>query len=108
MATDDPAHDLAQLLRDFLAAHETMPGVLLHVDAPAIGLSWSGGAGVGQLGGTGSDGTTLDGTECFRTASVTKTFVAVAVLRLLGSIGATIDDPALGHLPPVPRTCSAR
>ena len=44
-------------------------------------------------------GPPLDGGECFRTASVTKTFVAVGVVRLLGSLGASLDDPALAHLP---------
>ncbi len=82
------------LLDDFLAAHDDMPGVLLHVEAPAIGCSWSGAGGVLERGGRA-----LTGSECFRTASITKTFVAVAVLRLVDAGVVALDEPALPHIP---------
>ena len=85
---------LQTLLDDFLAAHNDMPGVVLHVEAPSFGCSWSGGAGVIER-----DGAPLTGTECFRVASITKTFVAVAVLRLVERGVLALDDIALPHIP---------
>ena len=82
------------LLDDFLAAHDDMPGVLLHVEAPAAGCSWTGAAGVVERGGRA-----LKGDECFRVASITKTFVAVAVLRLVDAGTVALDEPALPHVP---------
>lgn len=85
---------LQTLLDDFLAAHDDMPGVVMHVEAPAFGCSWSGGAGVMERGGA-----PLNGTECFRTASITKTFVAVSVLRMVERGVLSLDDVALPHIP---------
>lgn len=85
---------LQTLLDDFLAAHDDMPGVLLHVEAPSIGCAWSGAAGVVERGGQ-----RLTGSECFRVASITKTFVAVAVLRLVDSGTIALEEPALPHVP---------
>ena len=87
-------HSFQPLLDDFLAAHDDMPGVLLHVEAPSIGCSWSGASGVAERGGQ-----RLTGGECFRVASVTKTFVAVAVLRLVDGGTIALDEPALPHIP---------
>jgi D-alanyl-D-alanine carboxypeptidase len=84
---------LQPLLDDFLAAHDDMPGVLLHVEAPSISSSWSGGAGVAERGGQ-----QLTGRECFRVASITKTFVAVSVLRLVDAGTIALDEPALPHI----------
>lgn len=87
-------HALQQLLDDFMAANTSMPGALLHVEAPSAGVSWSGASGVVERGGG-----PLDPSSCFRTASVTKTFVATALLRLAERGGLAIDDPVLAHLP---------
>lgn len=86
--------ELQQLLDDFLAANDAMPGVLLHVDAPSRGVSWSGSAGVIER-----DGRPLDPGACFRTASVTKTFVATSILRLADQGRLALDDGVLAHLP---------
>jgi D-alanyl-D-alanine carboxypeptidase len=82
------------LLDEFLDAHADMPAVVLHVDAPGAGGSWTGGAGVASRGGA-----PVTGHECFRIASITKTFVAVGVLRMVerGVVG--LDDPALPMIP---------
>lgn len=87
---DDPT----RLLDEFLAAHADMPGVLMHIDAPTAGKSWAGGAGVVNRGGE-----LLRGDECFRTASVTKTFVATAILRLVEEGRLELDAPVAGVLP---------
>ena len=89
-----PMAPLQTLLDDFLAAHDDMPGVVMHVEAPALGCSWSGGAGAVERGGE-----PLDGTECFRIASITKTFVAVSVLRMVERGVLSLDDVALPHIP---------
>jgi len=85
---------LQALLNDFLEAHSDMPGVVMHVEAPTLGCSWSGGAGV-----VDRNGAPLIGDECFRVASITKTFVAVSVLRLIERGVFALDDPALPHIP---------
>lgn len=85
---------LQNLLDDFLTVHDDMPGVVMHVEAPSIDCSWSGGAGVVERGGA-----PLSGNECFRVASITKTFVAVSVLRLVERGLFALDDPALPHVP---------
>ena len=85
---------LQTLLDQFLAAHTDMPGVVMHVESPSLRCSWSGGAGVLER-----DGAALTGNECFRTASITKTFVAVSVLRLVDRGVVVLDEPALPHIP---------
>jgi D-alanyl-D-alanine carboxypeptidase len=83
---------LDRILNAFARAHPAFPGVALAVRAP--GLAWSGAAGV-------ADRVThqpLIPTAPFRIASVTKTFVAASMLRLVedGKLG--LDDPIAQHL----------
>lgn len=85
---------LQPALDDFLAAHERMPGVVMRVEAPGRGIVWSGAAGVIER-----DGAALDPGVCFRIASITKTFVAVAVLRLVEDGHLELDGAAAPLLP---------
>ena len=96
---------LQQLLDDFLAAHDParigdahggieMPGVVMHVDSPRHGVHWSGAAGR-----VSRRGAALTPDVCFRTASVTKTHVATAVLRLVDRGLLRLDDALVSHLP---------
>jgi D-alanyl-D-alanine carboxypeptidase len=78
----------------FSAAHPTYPGVVLAVRSP--GLTWTGAAGLEALG----SGTKLDPAAGFRIASVTKTFTAAAILRLVESGRIGLDDPISKHLSP--------
>ncbi len=86
--------ELQTAVNAFSAAHPTYPGVALAVRSP--GLSWSGAAGFRALGSKKR----LDSGAGFRVASVTKTFTAAAILRLVedGRIG--IDDPISKYLAP--------
>jgi D-alanyl-D-alanine carboxypeptidase len=86
--------ELQAAVNAFATAHPTYPGVLLAVRSP--GLSWSGAAGLQALGSKKR----LDPAAGFRVASVTKTFTAAAILRLVedGRIG--IDDPISKYLSP--------
>ncbi|MEI7754859.1 MAG: serine hydrolase domain-containing protein [Actinomycetota bacterium] len=83
----------AALVR-FLAANPDSPGVMMHVDAPRAGVSWSGAAGVSEIGGEA-----LLATQPIRTASITKTFVATAILTCIESGAFVLDDVALPLLP---------
>jgi D-alanyl-D-alanine carboxypeptidase len=82
-----PAAVLQQQIARFAATHPTFPGVALAVVGPKI--SWSGAAGLASR----SPRTPLRADAGFRIASVTKTFTAAAVLRLVeqGKVG--LDDP---------------
>jgi D-alanyl-D-alanine carboxypeptidase len=94
-AAQSPAAELQRALAEEVAANPSLPGELLHVHAPARGMDASLAAGVFDR----ASGRPLDAHHGFRVASVTKTFVAAAVLRLheQGRIG--VDDPIARHLP---------
>jgi D-alanyl-D-alanine carboxypeptidase len=66
-----------------------MPGILLHIEYPDKNMSWSGVAGVSDK----KTGDPLKTEHQFRIASVTKTFVACAVLRLWEDEKLQLDDP---------------
>ena len=83
---------LDRTLRDFARSHPSFPGVTVAVRAP--GFSWSGAAGVADR----SSRKPLTPAAPFRIASVTKTFTAAAILRLVedGKLG--LNDPIARHL----------
>jgi D-alanyl-D-alanine carboxypeptidase len=78
----------------FSQEHRTYPGVLLAVIAPRLHSTSS--TGHDALGSS----TALDPHAGFRIASVTKTFTAAAVLRLIESGRVGLDDPIATHLSP--------
>jgi len=83
---------LEAALTTFARAHPAFPGVALAVRTPR--LTWSGAAGLADRAGR----TKLTAAAGFRIASVTKTFTAAAILRLVeeGKLG--LDDPIARHL----------
>jgi D-alanyl-D-alanine carboxypeptidase len=78
-----------------VAASPSLPGELLHVHAPARGVDATLAAGVAER----ESGRPLRPDHGFRVASVTKTFVAVAVLRLVEEGRLGLDDPVGRVLP---------
>ena len=72
-----------------VAAWPEMPGRLLHVLAPGLGIDLEVAAGVQELG----DGPLQPGSR-FRIASVTKPFVAAATLRLVEQGRLSLDQTA--------------
>jgi D-alanyl-D-alanine carboxypeptidase len=78
----------------FSQEHRTYPGVLLAVISPRLHSTRS--AGHDALGSS----TMLDPRAGFRIASVTKTFTAAAILRLVESGRVGLDDPISKHLSP--------
>jgi len=74
----DDTSDLQAILDAFLAQNEMAPGVSAYVVCPRLQLAWGGAAGT-MNHGTDEPLTPL---HTFRIASNTKTYVAVAILRL--------------------------
>lgn len=94
-AAQSAAAELQRALAEEVAANPSLPGELLHVHAPARGVDVSLAAGVFDR----VSRRPLEGHHGFRVASVTKTFVAAAILRLheQGRIG--LDDCIARYLP---------
>lgn len=75
---------------------EEVPGVLASVYYPENGIFWSGAAGMADVAAQ----TPLRAEQVFRTASVTKTFVAAAILRLWEEGRLQLDDLIAGYISP--------
>ncbi|MFM7516913.1 MAG: hypothetical protein ACKO3V_08225 [Pirellula sp.] len=71
------AQNLNQVLRSELNLNN--PGILFSIESGDKNISWSGAAGINDL----SLGDSLRVNQTFRIASVTKTYVAAAILRLM-------------------------
>ncbi|HBB86977.1 MAG TPA: serine hydrolase [Blastocatellia bacterium] len=87
--------ELQKLLSDEVAGTPSLPGELLHVQAPRQGIDVSLAAGVFDR----ESKQPLDPHHVFRVASVTKTFVAAAILRLYEDGKIKLDDPINHYLP---------
>ena len=67
------------VIEDAIASVPSIPGMMLRVESRRLGLSWEGAAGLADR----STQRPLAGSDALRVASVTKTFTAAAVLRLV-------------------------
>ncbi len=92
----DLTQSLQALVDSTVAATPSIPGLILRVQAPALGLDWQGSAGLFDR----ATGEKLRPEHTVRIASNTKTYIAAATLRLVedGKIGD--DDPIAKHLSP--------
>ncbi len=88
------AQNFNQVLQSELSSSN--PGVLFTIESGAGKLSWSGAAGINDL----SLGDSLQVIQTFRIASVTKTYVAAAILRLMEKQVLRLEDPISKHLSP--------
>jgi len=86
------AQNLNQVLRSELSP--TNPGVLFSLASGDKQYVWSGAAGINDI----SVGDSLQVHQTFRIASVTKTYVAAAILRLMEKKVLRLDDPISKHL----------
>jgi D-alanyl-D-alanine carboxypeptidase len=86
------AQNLNQALRSELSS--TNPGILFSIESGDKKISWSGAAGINDV----SLGDTLQVGQTFRIASVTKTYVAAAILRLTEKKVLRLEDPVSKHL----------
>jgi D-alanyl-D-alanine carboxypeptidase len=75
--------------------HDNLPAIALAVDAPRLGLAWEGAAGVADP----ASGEPMAPDRPVLVASITKTFVAAAVLRLWEEGRLGLDDPIADRLP---------
>jgi D-alanyl-D-alanine carboxypeptidase len=91
-----PAEALEQELQNILESEvqENMPGILFTVQSGDGAISWSGAAGVSEK----ESGEPLAIGQTFRIASVTKTFVAASILRLLERGSLQLDDLLSEHI----------
>jgi D-alanyl-D-alanine carboxypeptidase len=83
-----------ELYNEFQAAidkeiNENMPGLLIHIESPDRKISWSGAAGFSDK----DKQIKMEPGQSFRIASVTKTFVASAILRLWEDKKLALEDP---------------
>ena len=92
--TPPPASRLQAAVASFAKAHPTFPGVV--VSLSVNGDTWEGSAGTVRLGG----GPALRPDASFRIASVTKSFVAAAMLRLVETGRVRLDAPVETYLSP--------
>ena len=88
--------DLAALLPEDGAGSEQLPGAMLRVEAPALGLIWTDAVGVSDL----ATGEPLRPEQTLRGASITKSFIAAAILRLVEDDRLALDAPIGDHLRP--------
>ncbi|HEY7034826.1 MAG TPA: serine hydrolase domain-containing protein [Thermomicrobiales bacterium] len=87
--------ELQAVLDRQVAAAPGVPGLLVYVNAPALGIEWSGAAGVADR----ATGEPLTPDRTFRIASNTKTYTAAAVLRLAEEGRLALDAPIGTVLP---------
>jgi len=86
------AQNFSQVLRAELSI--TNPGILFSIASGDEQFSWSGAVGINNL----TLGDSLQVNQTFRIASVTKTFVAAAILRLMERKVLRLEDPISKHL----------
>ncbi|MBN7811212.1 beta-lactamase family protein [Algoriphagus sp. H41] len=86
------AQDFQQILDAEVS--EKMPGILFTIESGDEKLSWSGAAGLDDI----SKKDSLSPSQTFRIASVTKTYVAASILRLMEKGVLKLDDPISKHI----------
>jgi len=86
------AQDFQQVLQSELS--DKMPGILFTIESGDEKLSWTGASGFDDL----AAGDSLEPDQTFRIASVTKTYVAASVLRLMEMGILNLDDPITKHI----------
>ena len=75
---------------------ESNPGILFAIQSGDEHFMWSGASGLNNL----TIGDSLESYQTFRIASVTKTYVAASILRLMEMGVLKLDDPISRHLSP--------
>jgi D-alanyl-D-alanine carboxypeptidase len=85
-------HDFQAILES--EVQENMPGIIFTIQSEDGEISWSGAAGVSDIGSAEP----LTSERTFRIASVTKTFVAASILRLMEMGSLQLDDLLSEHI----------
>lgn len=84
-AGNEPFQDLIDRV---VMQNDSVAGIIMHVDCPRLGISWTGVSGVADV----RKNTLLGKEQPFRIASITKTFVSAALLRLNEEGRISLDD----------------
>ena len=93
----DPSIQLRQILEEeYVKSSEGVAGVSLTVISPKLGIDFSGAVGYDGV----KKKSALKGTQPFRVASLTKVFVATAILRLREKGLLSIEDPISKYISP--------
>ncbi len=92
--TDNPSADFQSIIDEASSINNYLYGINLHVEAPGKNFSWSGAAGFAD-----KDSFPLLTTDHgFIISSITKTYVAAAILRLHEDGLLSVDDPIEKYL----------
>lgn len=89
------SEELQEMLDRFVADHPLNPGASVYVDAPRLGLPFNGAAGRFAHGSARP----LDPDDPYRNASITKTWTAATVLRLVEDGRMSLSDTIDQYLP---------
>ena len=93
--TDSVALRLQSLADSVLAARPRIPGIVIHVESTRDGRRWTVAAGMSDT----ARKLPLRPEQPLRVASVAKTYVAAAILRLVERGVIALDDPIERHIP---------
>lgn len=91
---EDLKQSIQQLSDQLIQQDSTIPGVLIHVEAPDINFSHSFSSGVSEI----KSGTSLNPDGSVRIASNTKTYVSVSILRLWEQAKLNLNDPISNYI----------
>lgn len=91
---------LQALIDSVYAAHPSAVGIMLHVESPQKGISWSGASGYDSK----EENALLDADQPALIASNIKTYVSATILRLIEEGLLNIDQPIKNLLTPKTRT----
>jgi len=94
-SSDSVGVRLQSIADSVVRARPRMPGILLHVESTRLGKKWSAAAGLSDT----ARHVAMKPDQPFRIASVTKTYTAAAILRLVEQGVVSLSDPISKHLP---------
>jgi D-alanyl-D-alanine carboxypeptidase len=94
-ATDSVGQRLQAIADSVIRARPRIPGVVVHVEATKLNKRWSVASGRSDT----ARGIALRADQPMRIASVTKTYTAAAILRLVERGTVALHDPIAKHLP---------
>ena len=92
--TQDVAAEFQRILESYVQSDEKIHGALMHIESPSLGISWTGATGIDDL----STQSSLSADQPFRMASVTKTYVAAAILRLIEQEKLQLNDSISNYI----------
>jgi len=90
----DPSERFQSILDNYVKTSTDIHGAILHVESPGMDVSWAGASGIDNK----TTESVLKADQPFRIASVTKTYVAAAIFRLIEEQKLHLNDPISQHI----------